>query len=183
MRSETWNRAFLPKCSPDDHNKGWKQLYCLDRDCTRGVYKNHTTPIDSHRLHQPPHNLKTLCFLPFCIDLLICLLINLSLHEVQKACVWCATLALHSREVGRMPTHSGQREEKETRLLIWDCIHKSLWVILWDDERGAWGLLRWDRFFLYFSFFMLYLFIYYKSPWLQSANWTEASTCQWQTLS
>lgn len=69
-----------------------------------------------------------LCFLsppPPCDYLFICLLICFSLPRVQRACVWCAPMAVFTKGEGRFLLHTGQREEKETCLLICSWILKA----------------------------------------------------------
>ncbi len=57
-------------------------------------------------------------FFSLCDYLFICLLIYFSLPRVQRACVWCALMAISTKGEGMLLLHSGQREEKETCLLI-----------------------------------------------------------------
>lgn len=72
------------------------------------------------------HNLKgSVVFSPLCDYLFICLLIYFSLPRVQRARVWCALVAVFTKGEGRLLLHSGQREEKETCLLICCCIIKA----------------------------------------------------------
>lgn len=62
----------------------------------------------------------------FPLWLLIHLFVDLfSSPWVQRACVWCAPMAVFTKGGGRLLQHSGQREEKETCRLICGCIIKA----------------------------------------------------------
>lgn len=71
------------------------------------------------------HILKVCCFISLCDYLFICLLIYFSSPQVQRACIWCAPMAVFTKGEGSLLQHSGQKEEKETCLLICGCIIKA----------------------------------------------------------
>lgn len=71
-------------------------------------------------------------FSPLCDYLFICLLIYFSLPRVQRACVWCAPMAVFTVKEGRKAAAAAFRSKRGERdvsayFQLW-C--KSLWLIL-----------------------------------------------------
>lgn len=95
------------------------------------------------------HILKALCvFFSLCNHLFICLLIYFSLPQVQRACVWCAPMAVFTKGGRKAAAAAFRSKGGERDMSTYLRLHyKSLWLILRGEgkEKDIKKNLRWDQ--------------------------------------